>query len=57
MHNIVNKEGDWLSKQVDYDNSFITNDLVKMLTNKWGKISIDGFASYTNKKTQRFNSK
>ena len=57
MHNIVNKEGDWLIKQVDQDNSFITNDLVKMLTNKWGKISIDGFASYTNKKTQRFNSK
>ena len=28
-----------------------------MLTNKWGKVTIDRFASYTNKKTQRFNSK
>ena len=28
-----------------------------MLTNKWGKVPIDTFASHTNKKTQRFNSK
>ena len=28
-----------------------------MLTNKWGKVTIDRFASHTNKKTQRFNSK
>ena len=28
-----------------------------MLTNKWSKVSIDRFASHTNKKTQRFNSK
>ena len=44
MHNIdlnicwipreENKEADRLSKQVDYDDWFITKDLVKMLTNK-----------------------
>ena len=28
-----------------------------MLTNKWGKVTIDRFASHTNNKTQRFNSK
>ena len=43
-----------LSKQVDYDDWFITNDLVKILTNKLG---MNSFVSYTNKKTQRFNSK
>ena len=42
---------------MDYDDWFITKDLVKMLTNKWGKVSIDRFASRTNKKTQRFDSK
>ena len=52
-----NKEADKLSKQVNYDDWFITKDLVKMLTNKWGKVTIDRFASHTNKKTQRFNSK
>ena len=52
-----NKEADRLSKQVDYDYWFITKDLVKMLTNKWDKVTIDRFASHTNKKTQRFNSK
>ena len=33
-----NKEADSLSKQVDSDDWFITKDLVKMLTNKQGKI-------------------
>ena len=28
-----------------------------MFTNKWGKISKDRFASHTDKKTQRLNSK
>ena len=36
-----NKEVNRLSKQVDYDDWFIANDLVKMLTNKWGKVSRD----------------
>ena len=52
-----NKEDDRLSKQVDYDDWFITKDLVQMLTNKWDKVTIDRSASHTNKKTQRFNSK
>ena len=52
-----NKEAGRLSKQVDYDDWFIANDMVKMLTNKWGKMSIDRFVSYKNKKTQRSNSK
>ena len=51
MHNIdldvcwipreENKEADRLSKQVNYGDRFTTNNLVKMLTYKWGKISID----------------
>ena len=45
-----NKEADRLSNQVEYDDWFITKDLVKMFTNKWGKISIDRIASNTNKK-------
>ena len=52
-----NKKADMLSKQVDYHDWFITKDLVKMLTNKWRKVTIDRFASHTNKKTQRFNFK
>ena len=52
-----NREADRLSKQVDYDDWSITKGLLIMLTNKWGKVSIDRFASHTNKKTQRFNSK
>ena len=52
-----NKEVDKLSKQVEDDDWFITNYLVNMLTNKWGKVSIDRFASHTNNKTQRFNFK
>ena len=43
-----NKEPDRLSKQVDYDDWFVTKDLVKMLTNKWRNVSIDRFASHTN---------
>ena len=35
---------------MNYADLFITKDLVKMFTNKWGKISIDRFASYVNKK-------
>ena len=42
---------------MDYDDWFITKDLLKMLTNKWGKVSIDRFASHTNNRTQKFNSK
>ena len=32
---------------------FTTNDLVNILTKKWGKVSKDRFASHTNKKTQK----
>ena len=42
---------------MDYDDWFITKDSLIILTNKWGKVSIDRFASHTNKKTQRFHSK
>ena len=50
------KKADKLSKQVDYDDWFIIKDL-KMLTNKWGKVSINRFANHTNNKTQKFNFK
>ena len=56
MHNIdlnlccitreENKEAGKLSKQVDYDDWFITKDLIKMLTNEWDKVSIDRFTSH-----------
>ena len=57
MHNIdlnlccitreENKEAGKLSKQVDYDDWFITKDLIKMLTNEWDKVSVDRFTSHT----------
>ena len=40
---------------MDHDDWFITKERVKMLINNWGKVSIGRLASYTNKKTQRFN--
>ena len=42
---------------MDCDDWFITKDLTKMLTNKWGKVSVDRIASNTNKKAQNFDSK
>ena len=45
-----NIEVDRLSKQVGYEDWFITKDFVKMFTNKRGEISVDRFASYVNKK-------
>ena len=52
-----NIEADKLSKQIDYDDWFITSELMKMLTGRWGKVTIDRFASDNNKKSIRFNSK
>ena len=52
-----NTEADLLSKQIDYDDWYITSELVSMLTRKWGKVTIDRFASHTNRKVDRFNSK
>ena len=52
-----NKEVDKLSKEIDYDDWYITLELVNMLSQKWGKISVDRFVSDKNSKCLRFNSK
>ena len=46
------------SKNIDYDDCYVTPDLFKMLTmRRWGVATIDRFASEKNRKTMRFNSK
>ena len=52
-----NKEADKLSKKIDYADWYITFKLVNMLSQKWGKISVDRFVSDKNNKCSRFNSK
>ena len=52
-----NKEADKLSKEIDYDDWYITFEVVNMVCQKWGKISLDRFASDKNNKCSRFNSK
>jgi len=52
-----NQIADKLSKDIDYDDWYITKDLLKTLEDKCGKITIDRFASFENRKTKRYNSK
>ena len=47
-----NKEADKLSK--DYDDWSLTFKLVNKLSQKWGKISVDSFASDKSSKCTRF---
>ena len=51
-----NKEADKCSKEINYD-CYLTFELVYMLSQKWGKKSVDKFASDENNKGSRFNSK
>ena len=51
-----NKEADKRSKEINYD-CYLTFELVYILSQKWGKKSVDKFASDENNKGSRFNSK
>ena len=53
----LNDKADYISKIVDYDDWGVTTEFFNMLNGKWGKHTIDRFASYSNKKVVRFNSK
>ena len=50
------KEAEKLSKEIDYVDWYITFELVNMLSQKWGKISVDSFTLNKNSKCSRFNS-
>lgn len=52
-----NKEADCISKIIDHDDWVVNTFFFKFITNKWGKITIDRFASSKNTKSPRFNSK
>ena len=52
-----NMVADRLSKQIDYDDWYITFNLIRILCGKWGWVTVDRFASDKNKKADRFNSK
>ena len=52
-----NKEADKISKTVDFDDWYTTQRLINILEQRWGKISIDRFASDINRKSKRFNSR
>ena len=49
-----NKEADKISKTTDFDT---TQRLIKILEQRWGKVSIDRFASDINRKSTRFTSR
>ena len=52
-----NKYADYLSKVVDHDDWQTSSPFFKYLEERWGPHTLDRFASSTNTKTRRFNSK
>ena len=52
-----NKEANEISKTIDFDDWCTARDLINILEQRWGKISIDRFASDINRKSRRFNSR
>ena len=52
-----NKEAYEISKTIDFDDWYTTQRLINILEQRWGKISIDRFASDINRKSKRFNSR
>ena len=52
-----NKEADKISKTIDFDDWCTTHHLINILEQRWGKISIDRFASDIKRKSKRFNSR
>ena len=52
-----NKEGNKISKTVDFDGWCTTQQLINILEQRWVKILIDIFASDINRKSKRFNSR
>ena len=52
-----NKEADKIFRTIDFDDWYTTQRLINILEQRWGKISIDRFASDVNRKSKRFNSR
>ena len=52
-----NKEADKISKTIDIDDWYTNQRSINILEQRWGKISIDRFASDINRKPKRFNSR
>ena len=52
-----NKDADFISKLLDYNGWTVKNSTFKLLTKKWGTMTVNCFASYKNSKYSRFNSK
>ena len=53
----LNEKADYVSKIVDWDDWGVSQEFFDCLDKKWGKHTIDRFASFTNKKLPRFNTK
>ena len=53
----MNHYADYLSKVIDHDDWQTTPSLFKYIDHKWGPHTIDRFASSSNSKIRRFNSK
>ena len=51
------KEADKISKTIDIGDWYTTQHLINILEQRWGKISIDRFASDINRKSKRLNSR
>ena len=51
-----NTQADALSKNMNNDDWVTTSNLIYIIERKWGKITIDRFASDKNRKSKRFNS-
>ena len=52
-----NNEVDRISKTIDLDDWYMTQHLINILEQRWGKISFDRFAWDINRKCKRFNSR
>ena len=52
-----NKKADKISKIIDFDDWYTTQPLINILEQRWGKISINRFASDINRKSKKFNSR
>ena len=52
-----NKEAGNISKTIAFEDLYTTQRLISILEQRWGKISIDRFASDINRKSKRFYSR
>ena len=51
-----NKDADFISELIDYDDWIVKYSTFTFLTEKWGSMTVDHFTFYKNSKYSRFNS-